>query len=265
MGSFEAIILAIVEGITDIMPVAARGHLHAIAHLLDLKDDKFANLYMDLLQFGVVMAVLYSYWKRFTKLDTSHFYRKLLLGSVPTLVVFFVAGIFFEKYLLTNRAIALALILGGIFFLFVDFVFRDSERSVKRMSRIGTGNAIAVGIWQIAGLVPGLGRPAAAIIGGLQQGLTRTMAAEFSFFISVPTYLGMSFYRLITAMIQQPDNLRENATYLVLGNGISFVVGLITVRFMMQFIEKFGFKYFGWYRIVAGFAILYLSSKGLME
>jgi undecaprenyl-diphosphatase len=262
MGIFEAIVLAIVEGISEVLPVSSSGHLCVVSALLEVNTEAFTPYYLDLLQFGVVIAILYMYWKRFTKVDTTGFYRKLLLGSIPTTIVFIALGALAEKYLLTYRAIAFTLIVGGVFFLFIDFVFRDSERSIKRMSRITSGNALAVGLWQCLGIVPGIGRTAAGIFGGLQQGLTRTMAAEFGFFVSVPTMFAVSVFKLIRAMMSNPGILRENASSLAIGNIVTFVVALIAVRFMMQFIEKYGYKYFGWYRIIAGFIIFYLVSKG---
>jgi undecaprenyl-diphosphatase len=265
MGIFEAIILAIVEGITEIMPVSASGHLAIISNLLEVSNAPFTQDYARMLPIGVMLAILYSYWKRFTKIDSSHFYRKIVLAAAPSIVIFVLLSSYIESILLTTKAVAFTLIIGGIFFLFLDSVFRDSERSIKRMSRIGTPNAIAIGIWQILGLIPGIGRTAAAIIGGLQQGLTRTMAAEFGFFACVPIIFGISLFQLIKAMATNPSGLKDNAVTLVLGIGVSFIVSLITLRFMMQFIEKYGFKYFGWYRIVAGFVIFYLTTKGFLS
>lgn len=264
MGIFEAIVLAIVEGITEIMPVSGSGHLALISSLLEVNAEPFTPYYLDLMQFGVIGAILYMYWKRFTKADSKGFYKKIFIGAVPAIVLFILLGALAERYLLTSKALALTLIIGGVFFLFIDFVFRDSERSIKRMSRITTPNSIVIGIWQCLGIIPGIGRTAAAIIGGLQQGLTRTMAAEFGFFISVPTMLGVSAYKLIRAMVTNADVLKQNASTLAIGNVVAFVVALISVRFMMQFIEKYGYRYFGWYRIAAGFIIFYLIAKGYL-
>jgi undecaprenyl-diphosphatase len=262
MQIFEAIVLAIVEGITEVMPVSGGGHLAIITALLEVKADPFTPYYTDLLQFGIVVAILYMYWKRFTKVDTTGFYRKLLLGSAPAAVCFVILSGVADRYLLSFKAIAFSLIMGGVFFLFLDFAFRDSERSIKRMSRITSSNALAIGFWQCVGIVPGLGRTGAGIFGGLQQGLTRTMATEFGFFVSVPTMFVVSLLKLAKAMAANPAILRANIPTLAIGNAVTFVVALITVRFMMQFIEKYGFRYFGWYRIGAGFVIFYLVSKG---
>ncbi|TAD93450.1 MAG: undecaprenyl-diphosphate phosphatase, partial [Bacteroidetes bacterium] len=216
MGIFEAIVLAIVEGIAEVMPVSANGHLAVMSSLLQVNTETFTPYYTDLLQFGVMGAILYLYWKRFTKVDTSGFYKKLLFGSLPAIVFFVLFSGFANRYLLTYRAIAFTLIMGGVFFLFIDFIFRDSERSIKRISRVTSGNALVVGLWQVLGIVPGLGRTAAAIFGGLQQGMTRTMATEFAFFVSVPTLFFLGVYKVISAMISNPAVLRENASTLAI-------------------------------------------------
>jgi undecaprenyl-diphosphatase len=264
MGLFEAIVLALVEGITEFLPISSTGHMIVVSSLLEIQKEEFTKLYEVFIQFGAILSVVYLYWKRFTKVDNTEFFIKLGIGMIPALILGFLLGDYVDKLLESPRTVAISLIVGGVFFLFIDTLFRDSVNSVRRISRISRKNAFVIGFWQCLALVPGISRSAASIIGGLQQGLTRQMAAEFSFFLAVPTMLAAATYKTIKVMIKSPDIMRENLTVLAIGNVVAFIVAVISIRFMMQFVEKYGFKYFGWYRIVAGLFIFYLLSKGLI-
>jgi undecaprenyl-diphosphatase len=264
MGIFEAVVLAIVESISEVMPVSGIGHYNIIANLLEINEEPFTPIYGIAIQFGIVAGILYMYWKRFTKIDNSGFFRKLILGALPGILFFILFGGLLEKYLLSTKGIAFSLIISGVFFLFIDLVFKDSEKSAKRLSRVSTNNSLVIGFWQCLGIFPGLGKTSAAIIGGLQQGLTRTMAAEFAYFISVPTLLFINVYKLLFAINGHTDLIKSNFSLIAIGNIISFACAVISIRFIMQFLQKFGFRYFGWYRIIAGFTIFYLISKGFL-
>jgi undecaprenyl-diphosphatase len=265
MTIFQAIILAIVEGLTEFLPVSSTGHMIVTSSLMGIHQDDFTKLFEVAIQFGTILSVVVLYWKKFFDFKKLDFYFKLFIAVIPALVL----GALFNKkidaLLESPTTVAIMLILGGIVFLFIDKYF--NRGTTNEEPQISSKSAFVVGIWQCIAMIPGVSRSAASIIGGLQQGFTRKLAAEFSFFLAVPTMAAATGYKLLKAWLENPDMLKSthNLTALAVGNIVGFLVAILAIKFFIGFVQKFGFRYFGWYRIAAGITILILLATGVMH
>lgn len=250
----DAVILAIVEGITEFLPVSSTGHMIITQSLLGIESSDFVKAFTVNIQFGAILSVIILYWKRF--FQTVNFYYKLFLAFLPAAIIGFLLGDYIDALLENVIVVAISLLLGGIVLVFIDKWLKNSEKEKE----ITYGTAFKIGLFQCIAMIPGVSRSAASIIGGMTQNLNRKQAAEFSFFLAVPTMFAASAYKLLkTYKTIKPEDINM----LVLGNVVAFIVALIAIKSFIAFLTKYGFKVFGWYRIVLGAAILILYFMGV--
>ncbi|MBG9376403.1 undecaprenyl-diphosphate phosphatase [Panacibacter sp. DH6] len=255
MSTIQAIVLAIVEGLTEFLPISSTGHMVMVSSLMGIGKEDFTKLFEVAIQFGAILAVVVLYWRKFINFKSWSFYFKLAIGVIPALVFGFVLGDKIDLLLMNPLYTALALLGGGFVLLFIDTIFYKVE--IKEEKDITIKNALIIGLCQCAALIPGVSRSAASIIGGLQQKLSRKLAAEFSFFLAVPTMAAATIYKLFKAVKTNPDILNSgNIKLLMVGNIVAFVIAFLTMRFFVDFLKKHGFKVFGWYRIIAALIFL---------
>lgn len=253
---FDAIIIAIVEGLTEFLPVSSTGHMIITEALLGHVPDDFSKAYIVNIQFGAILAVVVVYFKRF--FQSFDFYLKLAIACIP-LIIAFLINEWIDKMLESVLVVAIALFLGGIVLLFVDKWFKKSN-DLTTNKPISSKNAFFIGLFQIISVIPGVSRSAATIIGGMAQGLNRKQAAEFSFFLAVPTMLAASVFKLYKnhEIIGNVDNLQ----ILAVGNIVAFVVAILAIKGFISFLNHYGFKLFGYYRIIVGGVIILLLLSG---
>lgn len=255
MSTIQAIVLAIVEGLTEFLPISSTGHMVMVSSLMGIGKEEFTKLFEVAIQFGAILAVVVLYWRKFINFKSWSFYIKLAIGVIPALVFGFLLGSKIDLLLMNPLYTALALLAGGFVLLFIDNIFYKVE--IKEEKDITIKNALIIGLCQCAALVPGVSRSAASIIGGLQQKLSRKLAAEFSFFLAVPTMAAATIYKLFTTLKENPHVLNSsNIKLLMIGNVVAFVIAFFTMRFFVDFLKKYGFKFFGWYRIIAALIFL---------
>ncbi len=265
MSIVETIILAIVEGLTEFLPISSTGHLIVTSSLMGIEKDDFTKLFEIAVQLGAILAVVVLYWNKFFDFSRIKFYFKLLIGVIPAIIL----GLLFSKkidaLLESPLTVAITMLIGGIILLFVDSFFNNP--TIDHESEISNGKSFAIGIWQCLAMIPGTSRSAASIIGGMQQKLTRRVAAEFSFFLAVPTMLAATGYKLLKSYKENPAILHshDNLKALLVGNVVAFIVAMIAIKFFIGFLQKHGFKLFGYYRIVAGILLLILIWKGIIQ
>lgn len=275
MTILEAIITAIVEGLTEFLPISSTGHMIISSYLLGIHQDEFTKLMEVSIQLGAIFAVVVLYWKKFFQpnfLNRNHFqfYLKLLIGVLPAICL----GLFFsdtiDALLESPLTVAITMLLGGIFLLFIDSVFKT--HTIETDEAISFKKAFIVGCWQTIAMIPGVSRSAASIIGGMQQKLTRSLAAEFSFFLAVPTMLAATGYTLFLKDWKNDQLTRKGFTILfessqnlscfIIGNVIAFIVALLAIKFFIGYLQKHGFRFFGWYRIIVGSILLLIILSG---
>ncbi len=264
MTIIQAIILSIVEGLTEFLPISSTAHMKFTNPIIGVESTPFSDLFEIVIQLFAILAVVVVYYKKFFDFTRISFYVKLIIAVIPAVIF----GLLLKKHIdaaLENLYfIAAVMIGGGVIFLFVDRWFThpriDSERHISNKS------AFWIGCFQVLSiLLPGFSRSGATIIGGLSQGLTRRAAAEFSFFLAVPTMLAASVKSLWDVHKEHPDVLtKDNATLLVLSGIVTFLVAIIVIRFFIGFLQKHGFKVWGYYRIVVGLAMLFLLWRGIL-
>jgi undecaprenyl-diphosphatase len=261
MNFLEAIVLAIIEGLTEFLPISSTGHMILGSSAMGIANDPFTKLFEICIQFGAILSVVVIYWKKFFDFKNLKFYIKLIAAVIPALIF----GKLFDDWIDENLGnplfIAAILLIGGIVLLFIDRIFKkgtiDEEKNVSFLK------ALIIGCYQCLAIVfPGLSRSAATIIGGMQQGLTRKMAAEFSFFLAVPTMAAATGYKLLKFIKNNGSLDSHQIQLLAVGNIIAFIVGIIAIKFFVSFLTKYGFKLFGIYRIILGGTILILAACG---
>ena len=250
----QAIILAIIEGITEYLPVSSTGHMIIGSTIMGIQQDEFVKLFNVAIQFGAILSVIALYWKRF--FQSIDFYTKLFVGFLPAVVF----GLLFKDQvdlLLENvLVVGIMLFVGGIVFLFIDrWAPGGTETGEQPMTY---GKAAIIGVWQCLAMVPGVSRSAATIIGGMTQGLTRKHAAEFSFFLAVPTMFGATVKSIYDYLKDGGELTSEHLQLFAVGNVVAFVVAIIAIRSFIAFLSQHGFKAFGWYRIMVGGTIIAL-------
>ena len=249
----QAIVIAIVEGITEFLPISSTGHMVIAQSIMGIPSTEFVKAFTVNIQFGAILSVIVLYWKRF--FQTWDFYFKLAVACLPLIIAYFLEKQV-DEMLGSVLIVAFALLIGGIFLLFVDQWFDHPENEKTEMT---FKKALIIGFFQIISVIPGVSRSAATIVGGMTQKLSRKHAAEFSFFLAVPTMFAASALKLV-------HNYKliggENLKLLLLGNVISFVVALLAIRFFINFLTHYGFRLFGIYRIVVGLIIIILFIFG---
>jgi len=266
MEILHAIWLAIVEGLTEFLPVSSTGHMILTSALLGLDtSDPFLKVFEVTIQFGAILSVVLVYFKRFFK--DINFYFKLLAAFIPTAILGILLGDFIDSLLENVWVVASTLFLGGIVLLFVDkwFAKNEGQDETLQEEKITYKSAFIIGIAQSIAMIPGVSRSAASIIGGLSQGITRKAAAEFSFFLAVPTMFAATAKKLYD-FSKEPtiiSSLSEHINLLIIGNVVAFVVALLAIKFFIAILTKYGFKFFGYYRIILGAAILVLLFLGV--
>lgn len=253
MTVFQAIIIAIVEGITEFLPISSTGHMIITQELLGMEIDDFVKAFTVNIQFGAILSVVILYWKRF--FQTLEFYYKLFVAFIPAAVIGLLAGDFIDMLLENVVVVAVMLVAGGIVLLFVDKWFNKPAEDQS----ISYPTAFKIGLFQCIAMIPGVSRSAATIVGGMAQKLNRKTAAEFSFFLAVPTMFAASGYKLLK---NYSTITSENISILLIGNVIAFVVAMLAIKFFISFLTKHGFKWFGYYRILVGLAILIMLAFG---
>ena len=258
MDILQTIIIAIVEGLTEFLPVSSTGHMIIAQNLLGVESTDFVKAFTVIIQFGAILSVLVLYWKRF--LQSWNFYLKLFIGFIPAAVFGLIFSDKIDELLENVKVVAVMLILGGIVMLFMDKWLNKPKEDQK----ISNKNALIIGFFQCIAMIPGVSRSMATIFGGMAQGLTRKNAAEFSFFLAVPTMAAATGYKLLKFFLEPGgvDILTENVGTLILGNVVAFIVAMFAIKFFIGFITKYGFKLFGWYRIVLGTILLVLMYLG---
>jgi undecaprenyl-diphosphatase len=258
MSIIEAVILAIIEGITEFLPISSTGHIIIGSSLMGIADKPFTKMFTVAIQLGAILSVIVLYWKRF--FQSFDFYFKIGVAFIPAAV----AGLLFKDYIdeLLERVdvVGYTLLLGGIFFLFLDKIF-PPERATN--DEITYKKGFLIGTFQVISMIPGVSRSAATIIGGLSQKLTRKTAAEFSFFLAVPTMFGATALSLAGFFKDGGTFQSSEITALIVGNVVAFVVAMIAIKAFISFLTKHGFKVFGYYRIVVGAVILILYYLGV--
>jgi len=253
--TLQAIILAIIEGITEFLPVSSTGHMIITSSFFGIAHDDFTKLFTIVIQLGAILSVVVLYFKRF--FQSFDFYFKLLVAFIPAVVF----GLLFSKKidaLLENPiTVAISLLIGGVILLKVDDWFNNTNTSGTTLEmEITYPQAFKIGMFQCLAMIPGVSRSGASIVGGMSQKLSRTSAAEFSFFLAVPTMLGATVKKCYDYYKDGFELSHDQINYLIIGNVVAFIVALLAIKSFIGFLTKNGFKVFGYYRIIAGIVLL---------
>lgn len=275
MSWLHAVILAIIEGLTEFLPVSSTGHMIIASSLMGINTSEFTKMFTVNIQFGAILSVVVLYWKRF--FQSFDFYKKLLIAFIPAIVIGFALKDVVDALLESVFTVAITLVAGGVVLLFVDKWFKNDPTHTTPSVR----QAFLIGVAQCIAMIPGVSRSAASIIGGLALGISRKAAAEFSFFLAIPTMLAAATYKFITGFLHldiKEDLLKMNMPkirasldllsardlqILLLGNVVAFIVAMLAIKFFIDFLTKNGFKLFGYYRIILGVFLLVLLAMGI--
>ena len=276
MTILETIIIAIVEGLTEFLPVSSTGHMVITQNLLGVESTVFVKAFTFIIQFGAILSVVVLYWKRFFRLNRTpapegasafkkflhkyDFYWKLFVAFIPAAVFGLLFSDAIDAMLESVTVVAVTLIIGGIFMLFCDKIFNKGSDKTELTEK----RAFNIGLFQCISMIPGVSRSMATIVGGMSQKLTRKNAAEFSFFLAVPTMLAATMFKMIGLITDEAsfNVLKENLDILLIGNAVAFIVAMLAIKFFISFVTKYGFKAFGWYRIIIGAIILLMLMTG---
>ena len=281
MNWFEAFILALIEGLTEFLPVSSTGHMIIGSSLMGISSDEFTKLFTVAIQFGAILSVVVIYFRSFLK--SLNFYVKLFVAFIPTAIVGLLAKKYIDSMLENVWVVSISLIVGGVVLLFIDKLFARNELKAAAKPLTGKNdliddptlpaepssenvtykNGFVIGLFQCIAMIPGVSRSAATIIGGLTQGLTRKAAAEFSFFLAVPTMFAATLKSLYDVYKEQPDVIFDNMTLLIFGNVVAFIVAILAIKLFIGILTKYGFRMFGWYRIVLGIILLVVLMMGI--
>jgi len=270
MTVIESVIIAIVEGLTEFLPVSSTGHMIITRHLLGIENSDFVNLFIVNIQLGAILSVVVLYWKEFTaplRFESENlpffkafakrfdFYIKLFIALIPAALFGFLLVGAVNRMLESVVIVAVALVVGGVILVLSDRWFRNPEKS-----GLTNGKAFKIGLFQVIAMIPGISRSAATIIGGLTQKLDRKKAAEFSFFLAVPTMFAASLFEMYNKFQYLTAG---DVKVLVAGNIVAFIVAMLAIKGFVAFLTKYGFKVFGYYRITVGLLILILLAFGV--
>ncbi|KQR92708.1 UDP-diphosphatase [Chryseobacterium sp. Leaf180] len=265
MDLLKAIIIAIIEGLTEYLPISSTAHMGFTANLLGLEETEFLKMFQVSIQFGAILSVVVAYWKKFFDFKNLKFYFKLAFAVIPALVLGYIFDDMIEAVLGNQIAISAVLVLGGVVLLFADTWFKHP--TITDEKQMSVKKAVIIGFWQCLAMMPGTSRSAASIIGGMSQGLTRKAAAEFSFFLAVPTMLAVTVYSVFvktwgkeTGNPQKGFEMilssQDHIMIFVIGNIVAFITALIAIKAFIGVLNRYGFKPWGWYRIFVGIALL---------
>lgn len=276
MDIFQSIIIAIVEGLTEFLPVSSTGHMIITQEILGVESDAFVKAFTIIIQFGAILSVVCLYWKRFFRLNPVpagkkgleafliryDFYWKLFLAFLPAAALGLLLSDIIDSLLENVTVVAIMLVAGGVLMLFVDKWFNKNEGKKTEMTE---RRAVAIGFYQCISMIPGVSRSMATIVGGMQQGLSRKDAAEFSFFLAVPTMFAASVYKLWGLLTDPASSqlLADNLTVLVVGMVVAFIVAILAIKLFISYLTRYGFKLFGYYRIIVGGAIIIMLLCGM--
>ncbi len=263
MDTLQAIIIAIIEGLTEFLPISSTAHMKFVHPLLGVKDTPFVDMYEVVIQLAAILAVVVLYRKKFFDFKRINFYIKLIIAVIPALVGGFLLKKHIDAALSNLTFIACVMIAGGIILLFIDNVFK--RPTINSEERVSNKTAFIIGCGQVLSIIfPGLSRSAATIITGMSQKLTRSAAAEFSFFLAVPTMLAASAKSFWDTYKENPEVIaKDNIIQLLIGSVVAFIVALIAIKFFIDFLKKYGFRIWGVYRIIIGLVMLFLIWKGV--
>jgi undecaprenyl-diphosphatase len=258
MNFLHAIILALIEGLTEFLPVSSTGHMIIGSAMMGIEGDDFTKLFTIVIQLGAILAVFVLYFKRF--FQSINFYLKLIVAFIPAAIMGLIFSDAIDDLMESPAVVAISLLLGGIILLFVDKWFK--QPSIESDEEMTYWTALKVGFFQCLAMIPGVSRSGATIIGGMSQKMSRKWAAEFSFFLALPTMLGATLKKTMDYFDNHPAFTSEQINLLLVGNIIAFIVALLAIKGFIGYLNKYGFKLFGWYRIVVGVIILVLLASG---
>ncbi|WP_129020553.1 undecaprenyl-diphosphate phosphatase [Edaphocola flava] len=258
MNYLQAIILAIIEGLTEFLPVSSTGHMIIASSIMGLQPTAFTKLFLIVIQLGTILSVLALYYKRFFR--SVSFYIKLIVAAIPASILGVLLNDQIDQWLESPTMVAVMLVLGGIILLFVDKWF--NKPVIEDSDNISYKQAFIIGVYQCLALIPGTSRSASTIVGAMTQKLTRKAAAEFSFFLALPMMFGASLIKMLKFFKEGNTFTPEEIKLLVVGNVVGFVVAIIAIKGFISLLTRHGFKAFGWYRIILGLAILILIFSG---
>jgi undecaprenyl-diphosphatase len=265
MNLFQTVVVAIVEGLTEFLPVSSTGHMIIVSSAMGIAKNEFVKLFEIAIQLGAILAVVVLYWKKFFDFSKWQFYLKLIVAVIPALVLGKLLSDKIDALLESPTTVAISLLVGGIILLFVDNFFKNPV--ITEEKDISYTKGFIIGIWQCLAMIPGVSRSAASIVGGMSQKLTRSVAAEFSFFLAVPTMVAATGYKLLKTYKANPEILKNkhNLMWLGVGNAVAFIVALLAIKFFIGYLQKHGFRIFGWYRIALGTVVLALIYMGHLQ
>lgn len=258
MTIFQAIILAVIEGLTEFLPVSSTGHMILGSSLMGIESNKFVKLFTVAIQLGAILSVIVLYFNRF--FQTLDFYFKLFVAFIPAVFFGLLLSDKIDQLLESPLGVAIALLIGGVILLFVDKWFKDG--TIDDTNSITYGTALKIGLFQCLSMIPGTSRSAATIVGGMSQKLTRKAAAEFSFFLAVPTMFGATAKKLYDFYKDGYVISGEEFKLLLVGNVVAFIIAMVAIKYFITFLQKRGFRVFGWYRIIVGGVLLILLLSG---
>jgi len=258
MTIIQTIILSIIEGLTEFLPISSTGHMALASAVMGIEKSPFTTLFIENIQFGTILSVIVLYWSKFMDFKKWQFYVKLLIAFIPSVIFGLLLKKHIDALIGTPLFVACTMFFGGIILIFVDNWFKNP--TIESETKVSNKNALVIGFFQVLAVVlPGISRSAATIIGGMQQKLTRKAAAEFSFFLAVPTLAGAFAKSLWDAFKETPEILtKQNISTLAIGNLIGFLVAIVAIKGFIAFLTKNGFKLFGYYRVIVGAVILIL-------
>ena len=251
MSFIQSIIIAIIEGITEFLPISSTGHMILASSLMKIQDDAFVKTFEIAIQLGAIMAIVMLYARRF--LQGISIYLKLGIAFIPTAIIGFLAYGFIKAYLFNPIIVAVSLIVGGIVLILIDKKVVGQKSKTDVLENITYKNAFFIGLIQCFSMIPGVSRAAATIIGGVFNGLDKKQAMEFSFLLAVPTMFAATGYDLIKTPVVFT---KHEIVLLVIGFIIAMVTAWLAVKVFVKIVENYGFKYFGYYRIIIGIIFL---------
>lgn len=262
MNLIQAIIEGVIEGVTEFLPVSSTGHMIIASSAMHIEKDAFTKMFEIAIQLGAILSVVVLYWRKFFDFSRWQFYVKLIIAVIPALVLGKLFSDKIDMLLESPLTVGITLLAGGIILLFIDKVFNNNN--IGSDEKISYPKAFIIGIWQCLAMIPGVSRSAASIIGGMQQKLTRKLAAEFSFYLAVPTMAAATGYKMLKTWKENPEVVTntQNLKLLAIGNVVAFVVAMLAIKFFITYLQKHGFKLFGWYRIIVGIIVLALIYSG---
>lgn len=258
MSFLQALILAIIEGLTEFLPISSTGHMIIGSSVMGIASDPFVKLFTICIQLGAILSVVVLYFKRFFK--TFDFYIKLVVAFIPAAIFGVLLSDKIDAMLESPLTVAISLVVGGVILLFVDKWF--SKATITEEKDINYLTALKIGFFQCLAMIPGVSRSGATIVGGMSQKLTRKAAAEFSFFLAVPTMFAATAKKLLDFYKEGHTFSKDQLEILAFGNIVAFIIALLAIKSFIGYLNKNGFKVFGWYRIAVGLAIIILILSG---